>query len=37
MTSFVGRAEDVAELARLLTNGTRLVTGLLQARALLGT
>jgi predicted ATPase/DNA-binding SARP family transcriptional activator len=26
MTSFVGRREDVAELARLLSNGTRLVT-----------
>jgi predicted ATPase/DNA-binding SARP family transcriptional activator len=26
MTSFVGRAEDMAELARLLSNGTRLVT-----------
>nr|WP_239063110.1 BTAD domain-containing putative transcriptional regulator [Streptomyces sp. SID13031] len=26
MTSFVGRADDVAELARLLSNGTRLVT-----------
>lgn len=26
MTSFVGRAGDVAELARLLSNGTRLVT-----------
>ncbi|GAA1566403.1 BTAD domain-containing putative transcriptional regulator [Kribbella sancticallisti] len=26
MTSFVGRAEDVAELARLVGNGTRLVT-----------
>ncbi|MEV8377774.1 BTAD domain-containing putative transcriptional regulator [Kribbella sp. NPDC056861] len=26
MTSFVGRADDVAELARLLGNGTRLVT-----------
>jgi predicted ATPase/DNA-binding SARP family transcriptional activator len=26
MTSFVGRANDVAELARLLGNGTRLVT-----------
>ncbi len=26
MTSFVGRAEDVAELGRLLSNGTRLVT-----------
>jgi predicted ATPase/DNA-binding SARP family transcriptional activator len=26
MTSFVGRSEDVTELARLLSNGTRLVT-----------
>lgn len=26
MTSFVGRADDVTELARLLSNGTRLVT-----------
>ncbi|MFI5729714.1 ATP-binding protein [Kribbella sp. NPDC051587] len=26
MTSFVGRREDVAELSRLLSNGTRLVT-----------
>jgi predicted ATPase/DNA-binding SARP family transcriptional activator len=26
LTSFVGRREDVAELARLLSNGTRLVT-----------